>query len=884
MPPRTRSTTMGDPQPGASTSLSVAGDELKNLMEKIMTDLRDLKEGQTTMHVTQDAMFGDLKELKVNQASIHENQTFLHDELNALKAVRLSRSNTPRSNHTHHDASEGSNGEEEPYGWYDHGGRGGQGGGRNGNRNGRFGNMMGGRGNGNMGHHGWNGRHGRYRNYEEEMEPRYDDPTKSIKHTFPEFHGKFDPEAYLEWESQMSKIFSLHNFLEGDKVKVAIAEFRGNADTWWNDTMRRRRMVRGGEVGSWAELCELMRTTFVPKSYFLRLRGEFQDLKQGTKSVMEYYYELLSLMSKVGVEEREEATQDRFIHGLNINLKHKVQVEALRGISLDEVIGFADTFERQSKELVSSRAKWASSQTGGTGTSKWSAPGKKVENMANPNTQGRPIAKALPGTQPIKAIAPMEDKKVQCFKCKGYGHYARECPNQRVMVIGQDGSVYSEEDEEDGEGVGTKEVSPDTDIAFSSGEEEDTPLRAMVVLRMLNVQPNLEEHKEQRCNIFHMKCKVKSKTCLVIIDGGSCTNVVCDRLVAKLGLKVLKHPNPYKLQWLGDSGELRVKAQCKVPLKIGEVEEDILCDIIPMTACHVLLGRPWEFDRRAYKNGFTNEYFYMLNGLKVRLKPLLPSAVFEASQHLQKERERDREKRLVEECELKKPSESGGGERKIKAPKGEHPQTRGGKECLIASKTDLGWALNNHPSVLLVVRKDLCLATNLDPYPLIVQSVLQEFEDVFPEELPSELPPMRGIEHQIDLLPGSSLPNRAAYKANPKETQELQRQVEELLAKGLIRESLSPCAVPVILVPKKDGSWRMCVDCRAINKITIKYRHPIPRLDDMLEDLCGSICFSKIDLASGYHQIRMKEGDEWKTAFKTKFGLYEWLVMPFGLT
>ena len=160
--------------------------------------------------------------------------------------------------------------------------------------------------------------------------------------------------------------------------------------------------------------------------------------------------------------------------------------------------------------------------------------------------------------------------------------------------------------------------------------------------------------------------------------------------------------------------------------------------------------------------------------------------------------------------------------------------------------------------------KEVCFNTNeLDKFlPSVVVSLLQEYEDVFPNDVPSGLPHIRGIEHQIDFVPGATIPNRSAYRSNPEETKELQRQVEELLTKEHVRESTSPCAVPVLLVPKKDGTWRMCVDCRAISNISIKYRHPIPRLDDMLKELHGSCVFTKIYLKNGYHQIRMKEGDE----------------------
>ena len=161
---------------------------------------------------------------------------------------------------------------------------------------------------------------------------------------------------------------------------------------------------------------------------------------------------------------------------------------------------------------------------------------------------------------------------------------------------------------------------------------------------------------------------------------------------------------------------------------------------------------------------------------------------------------------------------------------------------------------------------------------------LSEFSDVFPPELPHQLPPPREIDHRIELTQSTPPPPRSIYRMSPSELDELKKQLDELLETGFIRRSKSPFGAPVLFVKKKDGSMRMCVDYRDLNRITIKNRYPLPLIQELFDQLHGAKWFSKLDLRSGYHQVRIHPDDIAKTAFRTRYGHYEFLVLPFGLT
>ncbi|XP_019435376.1 PREDICTED: uncharacterized protein LOC109341859 [Lupinus angustifolius] len=501
---------------------------------------------------------------------------------------------------------------------------------------------------------------------------RREERLEGVKIKVPTFIGKNDPEAYLEWELKMEQVFECSSYQESKKVKVAALEFKEYALIWWDQLNKERRRAGAEAINTWVEMKVLMRRRFVPSSYQRDIHNKLQRLTQGSKSVDEYFKEMELALLRSNFEEDREATMARFLHGLNQEIQDVVELQHY--VELDDLVQQAMKVEQQLKRR---KSKFSSSSSSKFQSSKWVDRTKKegVSFKGSASTTKEAVATSQ-GKQPMGSNQRSRD--VKCFKCLGLGHIASQCPTRRTMII-RNGEVESQ-----------SENSSDEEEDDHEEESVTIPEGDLFMVRRLLGSQIKEEDASQRENIFHTRCIVDGKLCSLIIDSGSCANVVSARLVSKLNLVTKSHPTPYRLQWLSEVGEMIVNKQAEICFSIGKYMDSVVCDVVDMDASHLLLGRPWQYDKK-------------------------------------------------------------------------------------------------------------------------------EFGDVFPKEVPHGLPPLRGIEHQIDLIPGASLPNRPAYRCNPTETKEIQHQIEELMEKGWVQESLSPCAVPIILVPKKDGTWRFKINANGVH-------------------------------------------------------------------
>ncbi|XP_057962192.1 uncharacterized protein LOC131153737 [Malania oleifera] len=346
-----------------------------------------------------------------------------------------------------------------------------------------------------------------------------------------------------------------------------------------------------------------------------------------------------------------------------------------------------------------------------------------------------------------------------CYKCHKRGHFAKQCPNRNLAIEREN----EEEDSREEQPYIPEEVASEDELSIKEDENANVN-----VIRCIMVTPQ-EQEDWHHTSIFHTYIKCGNKSYKMIIDEGNCINVFSKSASEKFNLKVEPHPHPYKVAWV-NATTMPVNHRCLVPIKIIDYEDEIWCDILPMDVAHILLGRPWLYDLDVSHNGHASTYTFRCNGKNIVLSPLEP-----------KKDKQDKKKK-----DLK-------GKEKV------------GNSLHILRKKQFEQESKGTQVVYVVVTKENDSSIPEHETPPEVSPILSEFEDVIFEP-PNELPPMRYIQHVIYLALGSSLPKLPPYRMNPKEHEQLRRQVDELRSKGFIQKSMNPRACATLLTPKKDGT------------------------------------------------------------------------------
>lgn len=326
----------------------------------------------------------------------------------------------------------------------------------------------------------------------------------------------------------------------------------------------------------------------------------------------------------------------------------------------------------------------------------------------------------------------------------------------------------------------------------------------------------------------------------VLLDSGSSGNFVSSKFVQDHGVRARRDESPQTIHLADGGQQLTQGIASSLLLQMDQYQERVDLAVLPLSGYDVILGMPWLEDHNPHINWRDK------------------SVSFHHENHHHTLRS-DSMLHMLTRAELK----------------------------LAIRRGELDFVCRGHLSTAEAPdheSRDKPASPEDKEFEIERKEILSKYSEAFPDALPKGVPPSRSIDHKIELLPGSAPTSLPVRRMSPDELDELKKQLDELTEAGFIRPSKSPFGAPILFVKKKDGTMRMCIDYRALNNITIKNSYPLPRIDELFDRLQGATIFSKIDLRSGYWQIRIDPEDVPKTAFRTRYGHFEFMVLPFGLT
>ncbi|XP_042444069.1 uncharacterized protein LOC122029195 [Zingiber officinale] len=691
---------------------------------------------------------------------------------------------------------------------------------------------------------------------------------RSVKDRFTLYLGGADPWAARSWLKNVESTFEYLSCTDEEKVELAAYHLRDQAVTWWD----MQKTIFGEQRITWAMFRDAFERQYFPATFCLARRQEFLNLKQGDRSVMEYNAEFCRLAEFCPhLVAQDYDRMQQFTQSLAAYIR--IRMSGFPGSSYREVLDRALFIEMTQQQVNQEKGheKQSSQKRGNRGQSSRAPSGGSSRPQKTGRTSdggSRPPhhdQKNFGGTRCFQCGSKSHTRNscsldhAICFYCKLPGHESRDCTLKAQLeapkVTSQGES--SSQSRSQRRSQKTQSAPPFSHQAFPAQQDfhphqpysayrqqpqsqyqQPVPTPKMPAQATTGIpQPSSEvgrvyavtreEAQRAEGSVFRGTISVYTFTEDLLIDTGSSHSFISRVFLGKIGR--LPSRRTHGLTVSLPSGEvLSISLEVKgCPLDFNGQTIMVDLQVLEMVEFDIILGMDWLAMNHAIVDCRARVVTFR--------PPGLPSWSFIGT--------------------------GGDGISVISAM-----QTR-----RLLSQGCQGYLLS-------MVKADTDALPRLSDVPIV-----REFSDVFSDELPG-LPPKRQVEFTIEFVPGTAPVSKTPYRMAPKELEELKVQLQELLDRGFIRPSVSLWGAPVLFVKKKDGSLRLCIDYRQLNTVTIKNKYPLPRIEDLFDQLKDTCVYSKIDLRSGYHQLRVGDADIPKTAFRTRYGYYEFLVMSFGLT